>query len=132
VALRILAGSRPHRTTIEPSTRQVRPTGIEQRSDPVVLEVAELEGDAPDAFDQVVEGFGGSVGHSRQVEVGDLVEPGPESAMKSNELLNRCCEIPRYSGQNATMPIKRYAAITTAVPKNPLRAGRSAAEGLVN
>ena len=53
----------------------VRPTGVEQRSDPVVLEVPEAEADAFDALDQVVEGFGRTVGHPGQVEVADLVEP---------------------------------------------------------
>ena len=41
----------------------VRLAGVEQDSDPVVLEIAEAEPDSLDAFDQVVESLGGSVAH---------------------------------------------------------------------
>src|SRR6516164_3601603 len=57
----------------------VRPPGVEQRPDAVVLEVAEAEADPLDALDQVVERLGGAVGDTREMEVGDLVEPVPES-----------------------------------------------------
>ena len=64
----------------------VRLPGVEQGSYAVVLEVAEPEVDPLDALDQVVERFGWSVGHPGQVEVGDLVEPGLESASEPLDL----------------------------------------------
>ena len=54
--------------------------GVEQCSDAVVVEVGEAVADAFDAFDQVIEGFGGSVADAGDVEVADLVEPGFEGA----------------------------------------------------
>jgi hypothetical protein len=48
----------------------VGPAGVEQRSDPVVLEVAESEADACNALDQVVEPLGGPLlGLAGSVEV---------------------------------------------------------------
>ena len=45
---------------------------VEECSDSVVREVAEPERDPFDPLDEVVEGFGGSVGYLRDVPVGDL------------------------------------------------------------
>src|ERR1700722_7717764 len=64
----------------------VRLAGVEQRTDPVVLEVAEPEADPLDALDQVVERFGRTVRDPGQVEVGDLVEPGPDGASEPLDL----------------------------------------------
>lgn len=45
----------------------------------VVGEVGESVADPLEAFDHVVEGFGGSITHSGDVEIADLVEPGVEA-----------------------------------------------------
>ena len=37
---------------------------------------------------------------------------------KSQSTPKRCCEIPGYTGQNATMPIDKYTTITTAEGSN--------------
>ena len=66
-------GRAHHRTTIEPSTRQFGLPGVEKRSNPVVLEVAEAESDAFDSLDQVVQRFGGAVGDTGQVVVAMLL-----------------------------------------------------------
>src|SRR5271170_2965567 len=84
--LRNLAGSATSPDDDRTQHAPVRLAGVEQRSDPVVLEVAEPEADPFDALDQVVEGLGRAVGDPGQVEVGDLVEPGPESAPESLDL----------------------------------------------
>ncbi len=47
--------------------------GVEQRPDPVVSESSEPEGGAFDAFDQVVDCFGGAVGDPSLMPVDDLV-----------------------------------------------------------
>ena len=60
--------------------------GVEQGSDPVVVEVGEPEGDAFDPFDQVVGGLGGCVGDSGGVPVGDLVSPIPDGAAQPVDL----------------------------------------------
>ncbi len=54
--------------------------GVEQHPDPVVGESAESEADAFDAFDQVVDRFGGSVRHSGSVPCNDLVPPPGDGA----------------------------------------------------
>ena len=59
---RILAGSACSANDDRAEHPPVRLAGVEQGPDPVVLEVAEAEADALDPFDQVVEGFGGTVG----------------------------------------------------------------------
>ncbi len=66
--------------------RPVGFAGVEQGSDPVVGEVGESEGDAFDAFDQVVGGLGGCVGDSGGVPVGDLVSPVPDGASQPVDL----------------------------------------------
>ena len=78
--LRIRAGSPTSPDDDRTEHAPVRLAGVERRPDPVVLEVAEPEADPLDALDQVVEGFGRTVGEPGQVEVGDLVEPGLESS----------------------------------------------------
>ena len=60
--------------------------GVEQGSDPVVVEVGESEGDAFDAFDQIVGGLGGCVGDSGGVPVGDLVSPVRDGASQPVDL----------------------------------------------
>ena len=60
--------------------RPVGFAGVEQCSDSVVGEAAESVGDAFDGFDEVVDGFGGSVGDPCRVMLlcvssGDLGEP---------------------------------------------------------
>ena len=57
---RILAGSACSANDDRTEDPPVRFAGVEQGSDPVVLEVAEAEADALDPLDQVVERFGGS------------------------------------------------------------------------
>src|ERR1700733_7669025 len=52
--------------------------GVEQGTDPVLLEVAEAEADPFDPLDQVVECFRRSVRDAGQVEVGDFGEPGTD------------------------------------------------------
>src|SRR5580692_12859037 len=74
-AHRILAGSSTSSDDDRAEHPPVRPAGVEQGPDPVVLEVAEPEADALDALDQVVERLGRSVGHLGQVVVAELVEP---------------------------------------------------------
>ena len=59
--------------------------GVEEGSDSVVGEVAEPEGCSFDAFDEVVERFGGSVGHAGDVPVGDLGGPSGDG---SSELVD--------------------------------------------
>lgn len=44
------------------------------------MEVAESEADSFDAFDQVVDGFGGPVGDFSEVVVAYLVEPSVQGA----------------------------------------------------
>ena len=56
--------------------------GVEECSDPVIAEVSKSEADA---FDEVIEGLGGSVGDPCEVVVADLVEPGANGA---SELLD--------------------------------------------
>ena len=73
--LRILKGSRPSSDDDRAQDSPVRLAGVEQGSDPVVLEVAKSETDALDALDQVVEGLSWSVGHPGVVVIDDLVEP---------------------------------------------------------
>ena len=60
--------------------------GVEQGPDSVVGEVGEPEGGAFDAFDQVVGCFGGCVGDSGGVPVGDLVSPVPDGAAQPVDL----------------------------------------------
>ena len=60
--------------------------GVEQGSDSVVVEVGESEGGAFDAFDQVVGCFGGGVGDSGGVPVGDLGSPGGDGAPEPVDL----------------------------------------------
>jgi len=67
--LRNLAGSATSPDDDRAEHSPVRLAGVEQRSDPVVLEVTEPEADPFDALDQVVERFGRTVGHPGQVEV---------------------------------------------------------------
>ena len=55
----------------------IRQAGVEQDSDPVVLEGPEAEADSFDAFDEVVDSFGGAVGDKGLVPVGDLGVRGP-------------------------------------------------------
>src|SRR5271170_8073224 len=78
--LRNLAGSATSPDDDRAQHTPVRLAGVEQRSDPVVLEVAEPEADPFDALDQVVERFGRTVRDPGQVEVGDLFEPGLQRA----------------------------------------------------
>jgi hypothetical protein len=54
----------------------VRVSGVEQDTYSVVLEVPKPECHTLDALDQIVEGLGGTVRDSRDVEVADLLEPG--------------------------------------------------------
>ena len=75
----------------------VRFAGVEQGSDAVVVEVGEPEGGAFDAFDQVVGCFGGGVGDSGGVPVGDLGSPGGDGDLclrktrrVAEELTNSC------------------------------------------
>ena len=49
------------------------PAGFEQRSGDVVGEVAESEGGAAEVFEAAVDRFGGAVGGSGSVEVGQHV-----------------------------------------------------------
>ena len=49
----------------------------EEDTDAVVLEVAEPEADSFYTFDQVIECLGGTVTHSRQVKIANLVRPPP-------------------------------------------------------
>src|SRR5580698_8774994 len=60
--------------------------GVEQGSDPVVLEVAEPKADPFDALDQVVEGFGRTVRDVGDMEVDDLGEPVPNGAAQPADL----------------------------------------------
>ena len=60
--------------------------GVEECSDPVVVESSEPEGNPFDAFDQVVDCFGGSVGNPSVVPVGDLVMPTPQGAAQLGQL----------------------------------------------
>src|ERR1700685_1384514 len=86
MALRILAGSgvsSDHDRAQHPPVRSAR---IEQRPDAVVLEVAEAKPDALDSLYEVVERLGGSVAHSGQVVVADLVEPGADGASEPLDL----------------------------------------------
>ena len=54
--------------------------GVEKGADSVVREVTKPEGCSFDPFDEVVEGFGGSVGYLRDVPVGDLGGPAGDGA----------------------------------------------------
>ena len=54
--------------------------GVEQRSDPVVVEVDDPERDPLDAFDQVVDRFGRPVRDTRSMRRRDLVPPGRHRA----------------------------------------------------
>ena len=56
---------------------------VEQRPDPVVGEPSETEGDA---FDEVVDCFGGPVGDPGLVPVGDLVMPTTQGAAQPGQL----------------------------------------------
>ena len=60
--------------------------GVEQRPDPVVSESSEPEGGAFDAFDQVVDCFGGAVGDPSLMPVDDLVMPTPQRATQPGQL----------------------------------------------
>ena len=60
--------------------------GVEQGSDSVVVEVGEAESDAFDAFDQVVQRFGGAVADLGVVVVHDLLEPPFECSGEFAEL----------------------------------------------
>ena len=51
-----------------------------------VVEVSSLEGSAFDAFDEVVSGFGWSVGDPGGVPVKDLVPPVPDGAAEPVDL----------------------------------------------
>lgn len=82
-ALRILEGSG---TSSDDEEAEVGSAGVEESPDPVVLEVAEAEADA---FDEVVEGLGGPVGHLGKVVVADLVEPRPDDASQLSDLGGR-------------------------------------------
>ena len=64
----------------------VRFAGVEQGSDAVVVEVGEPERGAFDAFDEVVGCFGGGVGDSGGVPVGDLGSPGGDGAPEPVDL----------------------------------------------
>jgi hypothetical protein len=72
-AHRNLAGSRPSPDDDRAQHTPVRCAGVEKRSNPVVLEVAEAESDAFDSLDQVVQRFGGAVGDTGQVVVAMLL-----------------------------------------------------------
>src|ERR1700722_1783092 len=85
-ALRIPAGSACSANDDRTEDPPVRFAGVEQGSDPVVLEVAEAEADALDPLDQVVERFGRPVAHAGQMEVGDLVEPVLDGAPEALDL----------------------------------------------
>src|ERR1700722_2092727 len=85
-ALRIPAGSACSANDDRAEAPPVRFAGVEQDSDPVVLEVAEAEADALDPLDQVVERFGRTVAHAGQMEGGDLVEPVPNRAPEALDL----------------------------------------------
>ena len=80
MALRKLAGS----DGVEQSP--VGFPGVEQRPDPVVGEPSETEGAAFDAFDEVVDCFGGAVGDPGLVPVGDLVMPTTQGAAQPGQL----------------------------------------------
>ena len=60
--------------------------GVEQGADSVVGEVGEPEGGSFDAFDEVVGGFGGCVGDSGGVPVGDLGAPVPQCSSEAVDL----------------------------------------------
>ncbi len=82
---------------------------VEECPDPVVGEVPEPERSSFDAFDEVVDRFGGPVGHERVVPGGDLVGPALEGAAELLDLegclvLEVGCELadPRQSGARVT------------------------------
>ena len=60
--------------------------GVEQRPDPVVAEPSKPERDPFDTFDQVVDGFGGSVGDVASMPGHDLVLPPQQRAAERVDL----------------------------------------------
>ena len=60
--------------------------GVEECSDPVVVEVSESKGGAFDAFDEVVDCLGGAVSDPRFVPVRDLCMPTPQGAAQLRQL----------------------------------------------
>src|SRR5689334_6706461 len=66
--------------------RPVGSAGVEQGADPVVAEAAHPECHSLDAFDEVVDRFGGSVADLAAVPGDDLVAPAADGAAKAAHL----------------------------------------------